>query len=371
MQAKRILSITALGSFRAVDIEVASKSHIYFANGVATSNSHAVSYSYPAYWAAYIKTYKPLEFYKTWLTYSSSKMKPQEEVRALVMSARADHVEILPPSCHYLDPHFFIQGESVVFGLTHIKGVSLREIDKLFDLMKTYGVMASVASYLTNILPNINKRTVEAIIECGCFHYLKVSRAKLSHLYECVCGKGGLTDKELIWINERGFADIEDAIITATRTKKEGGACATQARVQKLRDIVERIKNPGRDLSDLPSKIAATEEAAIGIPLSCSYLDSCLSATEADTTCREAKRKPGKMTLKVRVKEVKEHIIKKSGKTMGFITAEDSSGELDNIVCFANEYEQYGSLLFEGAYVAILGESGTKKSLVISRVVEL
>jgi DNA polymerase III alpha subunit len=338
------------------------------------NKSHAVSYSYPAYWAAYIKTYKPLEFYKTWLTYSSSKLNPQEEVRALVMSARADHVEILPPSCHYLDPHFFIQGDAVVYGLTHIKGASLREIEKLFALMKTHGVMASIASYLTHILPNVNKRTVDALIGCGCFQYLQISRAKLSHLYECICGKTGLTDKELIWINERNFANIEDALSCASRSKKEGGACATLSRVTKLHGILERIRNPGRDLSDLPSKIAATEEAAIGIPLSCSYLDSCLSATEADTTCKEAKRKPGKMTLKVRVKEVKEHIIKKSGKTMAFATVEDDSGELDNLVIFSDKYEIYGPLLFDGAMVGILGSAdnkGGKRSFVVERCIEL
>jgi DNA polymerase III alpha subunit len=338
------------------------------------NKSHAVSYSYPAYWAAYIKTHKTLEFYKTWLTYSSSKMYPQEEVRALVMSARHDHIDILPPSCHYLDPHFFIQGESVVFGLTHIKGASLHEIEKLFDLMKTHGIMASVASYLTNILPNVNKRTVDALIGCGCFQYLQVSRAKLSHLYECICGKGGLTDKELAWINEREFTDIESALTSAARSKKDGGACATLSRINKVHNILERIRNPGREMHDLPSKIAATEEAAIGIPLSCSYMDTCLSDTNADTTCREAKHKPGKITLKVRVKEVKEHIIAKSGKTMGFITVSDDTAELDNLVVFSDKYETFGPLLFEGAMVGILGNSdnkGGKRSVIIDRVIEL
>ena len=92
----------------------------------------------------------------------------------------------------------------------------------------------------------------------------------------------------------------------------------------------------------------------------------------ADTTCKEIMRgKPGKRTIVVRIKEVKEHLIKSSEKKMSFIVCSDDSAEIDNVVCFANEYEEFGRFLYEGAMVAICGELGKKKSFVISRVVEL
>lgn len=332
--------------------------------------SHAFSYSFPAYWSAYIKAHQPLKFYEVWLKYSKNKKKEAHaEVRNLVLSARMDNIEILPPSCEYLTEGCFIKDESVVFGVSLIKGASDGEIAKLFDLMKIHGVRAPLLTYLIDILPNINKTTVEALITCGCFSYLGHSRAVLQHSYECV---RDLTDKELAFIAERQFESLEAALIATAVTKKEGGGCATAARVGKVQAILERLRNPGRVLHDLPSKIAASEEALIGTTLSCSYMDSCLSAGVADTTCKEIRRgKPGKRTLVVRVKEVKEHVIKGSDKTMAFLTISDDSAELDNVVCFADQYSQFSRFLYEGAFVSVFGELGKQKSFVIERCVEL
>jgi DNA polymerase III alpha subunit len=332
--------------------------------------SHAISYSFPAYWSAYIKAHTPLKFYEVWLKYSKNKKKEAHaEVRNLVLSARMDNIEILPPSCEYLTEDCFIRGESVVFGVSLIKGASTGEITKLFNLMKLYGVKAPLLTYLIDILPNVNKTTVEALITCGCFSYLGYSRAVLQHEYECV---RDLTDKELAFIAERKFESLETALIATAVTKKEGGGCATAARVGKVNAILERLRNPGRILHDLPSKIAASEEALIGITLSCSYIDSCLKTGVADTTCKEIRRgKPGKRTLVVRVLEVKEHVIKSSGKTMAFIVVEDDSTQLDNVVCFADQYELYNRILYEDAFVSIFGELGKQNSFVIERCIEL
>ena len=343
------------------------------------NKSHGISYAFPAYWSAYIKVHRPLKFYEVWLKYSKNKKKEaHDEVRNLVLSARMDNVEILPPSCEYLTEGCFIKDESVVFGVSLIKGASDGQLTKLFDLMRIHGVRASLLTYMIDILPNINKTTVEALIACGCFSYLGHSRAVLQHSYECV---RDLTDKELAFIAERkldfgsnngSFESLEAALIATAVVKKKGGGCATSARVGKVGAILERLRNPGRVLHDLPSKIAASEEALIGTTLSCSYMDVCLSAGIADTTCKEIRRgKPGKRTLVVRVKEVKEHVIKSSEKTMAFLTISDDSAELDNVVCFADQYSQFSRFLYEGAFVSIFGELGKQKGFVIERAVEL
>lgn len=334
----------------------------------AFNKSHAVSYSYPGYWSAYIKAHKPLQFYKTWLEYAKHKLDPHAEVRNLVMSARLDNVEIIPPSCQYLTEGFFIKGEALVFGLTHIKNVSSKELEKLFTLMTICGVKSSLLVYLTQILPNVNKRTVEALIECGAFSYLGVSRASLLHYYHCF---SELTEKELDFFVGKSYPDLTTALKDAAKVKKEGGACSTKARIPKILAIIERMENPGRSLLDTPGRIATIEEEKIGIPLSCSYMDECMSIGIGDTTCKELKRgKAGKCTVVARIKEVKEHTTK-AGKKMAFLIAEDDTCEIDNIVCFSNEYEVFSHLLYNGAMVAILGEVGKKKSFVVERVVEI
>ncbi len=332
--------------------------------------SHSVSYSYPSYWSAYIKAHKPLKFYEVWLKFSKNKKKDAHtEVKNLVMSARMDNIEILPPSCEYLTEGCFIKGEAVVFGPSLIKGVSDDQLLKIFDLIKTHGVKASLTTYLFDILYESHKTTVEALIDCGCFSYLGLSRSLLRHLYECV---RDLTEKEVGFFRERTYATLLEALQDGAKTKKEGGACATKGRVIKMQALIERLQVPGRALHDLPSRIAATEEAAIGIPLSCSYMDQCMATVGADSSCKEIRRgKPGKRTIVVRVTDVKEHIIQSSGKTMAFLTVEDESAELDNVVCFADQYEQFGRFIYDGAFVSILGELGKQKSFVIERIIEL
>lgn len=368
MQAQRIVSVKSIGIQRSVDIEIDSEDHIFFANGIATSNSHAISYSFPSYWSAYIKRHKTLDFYKTWLTYSSNKLDPHAEVKALVMSARMDDVEILPPSIKYMTKDFFISKDSVVFGLSHIKGVGDKELDKLFNLIKIHGINCSLVTYLTEILPNINKRTTEALVRCGCFSYLGISRNLLLHLYDCF---SSLSDKELAFFTDKVFDTPMSALKAAAAIKKDGGACSTKSRVAKILEIIERISNPGRSMYDTPAWISENEEALMGISLSANEIINLMKSGIGDTTCKEFKRgKGGKVTIVGKVKEIKEHKTKDDN-LMAFITIEDDSAELDNVVCFSEQYELYKDSLYNGALVSIFGESGKKKSLVVNRVVEL
>lgn len=365
----KITNIEYCGIENLWDLEIDSEDHIFYGNGIATSNSHAVSYAYLGYWSAFTKRSKPLEFYREWLETSDHKLDPHAEVKNLVLSARMDDYEIEPPSVKYLTKGFFIKDGRVYFGLSHIKGSSSKELDKLFVLLTEHGVVLSIPSLLFDVLPHINKRTCEALINSGAFGYLGTSRAKLLHWYTC---SNMFTAKELEFFGNKSFQSFEDAILSSAKLKKEGGCVSTSARLLKVEQIVEMVLNPGRSLEDTPARIAALEEDLMGIPLSCSYMDACLAAGTADATCRDFKRgRTGRMSLNVRIKEVKEHVLKDDAK-MAFVTAEDDSGELDNIVLFKDEYKKFGGLLYPGAFVALFGEkSKTKNSLVVSRVVEL
>jgi DNA polymerase III alpha subunit len=47
---------------------------------------------------------------------------------------------------------------------------------------------------------------------------------------------------------------------------------------------------------------------------------------------------------------------------MAFVIAEDSSGELDSITVFSEEFSQYKKLLFEGNTVLLYGEIKQKEN---------
>jgi DNA polymerase III alpha subunit len=58
---------------------------------------------------------------------------------------------------------------------------------------------------------------------------------------------------------------------------------------------------------------------------------------------------------------------------MGFVSGEDSSGELDSITLFADEFEQNKKLLFSGNTVLLFGEVQEKKdkSFVVKKVFQI
>lgn len=68
-----IKSITPCGSHQTYDLEVDHPDHqFYLANGVLTSNSHAVSYAIDSYYCAYLQTYYEVEWCCAYLESASS-----------------------------------------------------------------------------------------------------------------------------------------------------------------------------------------------------------------------------------------------------------------------------------------------------------
>ena len=58
---------------------------------------------------------------------------------------------------------------------------------------------------------------------------------------------------------------------------------------------------------------------------------------------------------------------------MGFVSGEDSSGELDSITFFCDEFDKFKKLLFVGNTVLLYGEVQEKKdkSFVVKEVVQI
>lgn len=189
-----------------------------------------------------------------------------------------------------------------------------------------------------------------------------------------------LTDAEKNWIrqysldngNTQRYTKLIDAIRDGAKVKKEGGACARKDRVSVLKNQVALLENPTTSLEDSPNWIVGTEEALLGIAVTCSRVDAC-DTSAVNCTCLDfIEGKQGFLILGVQVESVRPIKMKKgdkAGKEMAFLVVADNTASIDDAVCFNETWEEYKSLLTEGNTILIEGERDKRKgSLIVKKI---
>ena len=97
MQAQRIQSVKKIGKRPCLDLEVNSKDHNFYANGIVTSNSHSISYAYNAAQTVYLKVNYPTQFYLTLLRFTKDEQDPIGEIAKICQELSLFNIKLLPP----------------------------------------------------------------------------------------------------------------------------------------------------------------------------------------------------------------------------------------------------------------------------------
>jgi len=335
------------------------------------NKSHAVAYAKMAYWSAWTKYHYPEKFFKHWLRNADEKIDPDIEKRQLIMAAKAEDIEVRGPNINVLKENFSWQDNAIYFGICNVKNVGKAHLTQLIDGFKSLKGERTWPNILVNILPSVNKRAVENLIKTGAFTGLGKTRSAMLHEYHCYLD---LTKKEMQSIKENinitdSIADIVQRFLSYG-LKKSGGFISTKGRLDKVNNILTRINNPGRDLSDNGMVYAKTEEKLLGYSINHSELNACSEASNANTTCKQVNDgKTDASVLAVVIKRLREYKTK-NGDMMAFLSVEDESGELENIVVFPDIYEQNKDIIYEQATVLISGEIQDKQrnSFIVDKI---
>jgi DNA polymerase III alpha subunit len=346
---------------KAVEVfDIIEKSNRYSFN-----KSHAVAYAIMAYWSAYLKCHHPEKFFKHWLRNAGEKIDPDLEKRQLIMAAKAEDINVYGPSIRYLYENFSWHNESIYFGICNVKNVGKAHLEKFKKIVSDWDRDLSWSELAIKVLPEINKKAVENLIKVGFFGGLRKSRSEMLHEHSCVLE---LTKKELEGL--RSCVDASNFQIDfkshiqyfiSKGLKRDGGFVSTEARFRKVQDILSRLDNPGRSLVDNPSMYAKIEEKLLGCAVSHSELNACADAAHANATCKEVSDgRFDKSTLACIVKRIREHKTKNDDE-MAFLSVEDNSGELENIVIFPDVYSQNKDIIYEESTLLLTGEIKDKK----------
>lgn len=122
----KIVSIEANGKDDTYDLEV-EENHNLIVNGVITSNSHAVAYSYVSSRLLYLKAHYTLEFFTAILMYEDDPVK----VKDYINEAKRMGIKVYPLDINKSKAKFSIVGEDIYCGFFNIKGIGLETANRI------------------------------------------------------------------------------------------------------------------------------------------------------------------------------------------------------------------------------------------------
>lgn len=367
MIARKIVGIKRIGTKPTVDIEVKSKEHLFFGNGMATSNSHAVSYAINAYLSAYAKAHFPKIFFASYLRFAKDKIDPQAEIKELVQNASEMDISVNTPDIRNKNEFFILKNNKIYFGLTDIKGVGKSVFDKLMGLSASLDFdKLSWLEYLFLVLNNINSTAAKALIQSGALSFIKMTRNSMLFEYNLI---SGLTKKEIEHIinNLSNISSLKmglEMLLTMPRVNKN--------RKASIQDMIYSLLNPPYSLDDSAEWIADSEDNLLGCSITCSKIDM-YDISMTNITCKELKTTVLKDNLILGGEIDFINVTKtKSGKTVGaemaFVTMSDTTGSVDSIVFFPEKYKEYKNLLFTGNIIIVKGnKSKTGDGLIVEK----
>jgi intein/homing endonuclease len=370
VEESKIISIEFYDESDVYDVEMEAPNHTFVTDSnIVTCNSHSVAYGQMGYITAYIKHHFPQVFYTSWIKYSGEEQDPKRELKELVVDARTNGIEILPPRLKYWHTDTHIKDGKIYLGLSNIKGVGEKGLEKvgqklnikLGKIGKTLEDLDWFDILFLDVIPN---KTLQSFIQAGVLSYLGKSRREM--LAELAAWEQ-LTNKEKIGLYNNRAGNFVETLKKNVGKKVEGGCNANENRVDIMNSIIRSLERPASSLADTPLVISKFELDMLGVCLT-AYKSDMINQNIVDITCEDyIQKKKGIMGIEIiSSKVIKVKNGKSKGKEMCFFTGEDSTGALE-FTCFADKYEEYAPFLIQGNLLIV--EAYTKdRGAIVNRI---
>lgn len=178
----KIKSITHIKKDKTLDLEVDHPLHQFYCNGLLTSNSHSISYTYISFYEAWLKYYYMPEFYCALFNNTDAKKEKKGEnvIAQYLTEAMKKGFRIHQPNVNKSDIMFTIDGDKnseqrfdITFGLAWIKGLAVSSIEKIVQERKDNGKYTSIDNFFERMDGlkgrKINKKDINALLWSGAF----------------------------------------------------------------------------------------------------------------------------------------------------------------------------------------------------------
>lgn len=341
------------------------------------NKSHAISYGIISYMTAYAKAHLPEQFYTSYLINSENEADQSTEIAEIVNNGKLNNIEVYLPDLRYCNKHFKLL-DKIYFGIIDIKGIGESVYDKICETIKSIDTPVekwNKIDFLLRFAPKIGISNAEILVSSGAVSYIDNNRTLMLHELKQV---GDLTDKEIqgmlsYALPNMKLTDLLETILKLPIGRK--GVISNKNRAEKIRGMINALTFPAYKLEDDAAWIAKEERRLLGIPITCSEVDSC-DTSMANCTCKDFisgfVKHPIIAGKVERLKEVTIKNGKNIGKKMAFVTISDSTCLLDSVTVFSDQYDNFKHLLIEGNNIMVSGKKDTKRGgLIVDKIWQL
>ena len=140
----------------------------------AFNKSHAAAYAVVSYQTAWLKYYHPVEFMAALMT---SCIDNPGKVAEYILNSRQMGISILPPDVNQSEGIFTVEGKSIRYGMSAIKGIGKPVMEAVTREREENGSFVSLQDFAGRMTgKEINKKTVENFIKSGALDTLGGTR---------------------------------------------------------------------------------------------------------------------------------------------------------------------------------------------------
>jgi DNA polymerase III alpha subunit len=240
-----IKSITQVGTHQTYDLEVDHPDHqFYLANGVLTSNSHAVAYAIDSYWCAWLMTY----YEEQWLCAYLESMSNTPDQRAKAFGeVKALGYQIVPIDINHASLGWTVlPGKKLMPSMTSCKGVGDSAVEEIMQ-NRPYNTIEELLwdDEFQWRHSKFNKKALEALIKIGAFNSMNmVGEGKIfrnyRHMYEVLLGSHVETQtkkRKGVEVTEEVELDHSQLVKRSTKTDPHEGLKNFYELVRKYNEI--------------------------------------------------------------------------------------------------------------------------------------
>jgi len=146
------------------------------------NKSHSLSTSFLTALTVYLKYKYPVQFFWSCLISAKDLASAHDEITEIQKELRDFNIKLLPPDISKNYPDFTIDGANIRFGLSSIRGLKDKNLDKVILLRKENANKLELFEALQTANIPINVAT--ALILSGCLNQLNITRSRLLLEYE-------------------------------------------------------------------------------------------------------------------------------------------------------------------------------------------